>query len=70
MYFGLGTKLARDVGEFMIMRSRLEIADKKKVLQLRDWFRDDCRYNVATFQVEIATDRFSTDSRNSSQLVS
>ena len=69
-YFGQGTKLAKDVGEFFLLKTRLETTDKKKVQQLREQFILDCHYNVATFQVEVATERFANDARNAQQLVS
>lgn len=69
-YFGLGTKLAKDVGEFFLLKTRLETSDKKKVQQLREQFMLDCHYNVINFQVELATELFTNEAKNAQQLVS
>jgi hypothetical protein len=57
-YFGLGQALAADVREFWILKTRLDIKDKKKVMKLKEDFLQDCQANLAKFEVTETTDFF------------
>jgi hypothetical protein len=68
-YYGLGASLAKDVREYWILKTRLDIKDKKKVFKIKEDFMKDCQINLGTFEVHELTDFF-TRKEDEGKLVS
>jgi hypothetical protein len=62
-YFGQSQELAKDILEFLILKTRLELGnnDKKKIFKIKEDFLADCLSNITNFQVRLVTDFFSRD---------
>ena len=59
----MGGSLAKDVGELWILKTRLDHADKKKLMQQKEDFLRDCNYNMVTFQVQMMTGMFNDNDK-------
>lgn len=62
-YFGKGGILASDVGEYWILKTRLDNNDKKRLKQIKDDFITDCNCNLVTFQTTMMTDFFNNEAK-------